>query len=84
MKVERLRVVVMWDCLRSVADTGNWSGISMESCTLSQKVWDNYNNAAAALPDFLDHPVKKSCGRVSNETQPVYVQSIYYVPSTWI
>ena len=31
---------------------------------------------------FLDHPVKESHGRVSisNETRPVYVQSIY-VPS---
>ena len=26
----------MWDCLRSVVDTGNWSGISVESCTWSQ------------------------------------------------
>ena len=35
-----------------------------------------------ALPDFLDHPVKESRGRVSisTDTQPVYVQSIY-VPS---
>ena len=26
----------LWDCLKSVIDTGNWSGISVENCTRSQ------------------------------------------------
>ena len=44
--------------------------------------WGYYNNQATGLPDFLDHPVKESRGRVSisSETRLVYVPSIY-VPS---
>ena len=49
--------------------------------------WAYYNDQATGLPDFLDHPVKESRGRVSisSETRPVYVQSIY-VPSilVWV
>ena len=86
MKVEKLWIVRntwLGDCLRSVVDTGNWSGISRESYTRSQNQGvpgqpGAINNEAIGLPDF-GSPVKESRERVSigSETRPDYVQSIY-------
>ena len=72
------------DCLRSVVDTGNWSGISGESCTRSQNQGIPGQPGANTMMrqwgcPILDHLVKESRGRVSigSETRPGYVQSIY-------
>ena len=53
--------------LRSVVDTGNWSGISVASCTRSQNqgipgAMTMMNQLHCLM--FLDHLVKESCERV--------------------
>ena len=71
----------LWDCLRSIVHTVNWSGISVESCTRFQnqgitgQPLGYYNDEAIALPEDFNHPVKESRRRVSisSETRPVYV-----------
>ena len=88
MKVEVLWVVVkntwLWDCLISVSDTGNWSGILIESCTRSQNQVIRGQSGAIGIVRHLYWwifwiTLKESRGRVSTcyETRPVKVQSIY-------
>ena len=72
-----------------LASQMEWKNPPNFLCTISQigptLTWGYYDDQAMVLPDFLDHPVKESCRRVSigSETRPVYVQSIY-VPSLWV